>query len=366
MTEAANVEFRGVGKAFGSTRVLEDLNLVVNPGSFFSLLGPSGSGKSTILNLVSGLYNSDEGQVLIDGQDVSRIAPADRNIGVVFQNYALFPHMSVAGNIAYGLKRRKWKRARISSRVEEMLDLVGLAGLGNRMPTELSGGQQQRVALARALAFEPGLLLMDEPLAALDREIRVQMRSEIRRIHQEVSPTVIYVTHDRDEAFALSDGVGIMREGLLCHVGSPSELYESPQDAFVARFFCGFQVLNVSGAQREGDVYRISWEGKSGLVSAGGDLDEGMLMAVPPHAFLVGDGWAPARVIDIVPMGAVAHISLRLHSSGLTIAAEVPWFERKRFVLDSDLEVGIDFDRALLLPARESTDTSTIKTINRA
>jgi putative spermidine/putrescine transport system ATP-binding protein len=247
------LELRGVEKRFGTVVAVDGVELSVKSGEFMTLLGPSGAGKTTILKLVAGFEQADAGTIKLHGRDIVRLSPAKRGVGVVFQHYALFPHMTVAENIAYGLKRHRIKGQSRRRRLEEMLELVRLVDHGPRYPRELSGGQQQRVALARALAFAPALLLMDEPLGALDRTLRTDLEDEIRRIHREVGATIVYVTHDREEALALSDRIAVLREGKVVQLGSGEELYDDPCDDFVARLFgdCNvFAVESVSAAAR--------------------------------------------------------------------------------------------------------------------
>lgn len=241
---------------------MDGVDLEIEPGEFVTLLGPSGSGKTTILRLVAGFERPTEGSILIDGRDVAALSPARRGVGVVFQHYALFPHMTVAGNIGYGLKVRSVKGRRRRERVEEMLRLVHLAGYGDRYPRQLSGGQQQRVAVARALAFSPSLLLMDEPLGALDRALRTDLEEELRRIHHEIGTTMVYVTHDQEEALALSDRIAVLSDGRVVQIGSAEELYERPRNEFVARFFgeCNIFAVERAGVQR-GNLADVSLNG---------------------------------------------------------------------------------------------------------
>jgi spermidine/putrescine ABC transporter ATP-binding subunit len=223
--------------------VVRDISLLVNPGEFVTLLGPSGSGKSTTLMMIAGFVQPDSGSVLLDGAELVRRPAHRRSIGIVFQSYALFPHMTVLENIAFALRMRDISTEDIDRRVVKMVELIRLDGLEKRYPRQLSGGQQQRVALARALVFEPPLLLLDEPLGALDRLLREHMKLELRRIHRELRTTVVYVTHDQDEALVLSDRIVVMNEGRIEQTGTPSEVYERPANAFVARFIGESNVL---------------------------------------------------------------------------------------------------------------------------
>lgn len=230
------VEFAGVVKDYGATRVLHGVDLAIEPGEFVSLLGPSGCGKTTALRVLAGLERADGGTVRIGGADVSGVPTNRRDLGMVFQAYSLFPHLDVAANTAFGLRMRKVAKVEASERVRDALALVGLAHLAERYPHELSGGQQQRVALARALVTEPRVLLLDEPLSALDAKVRVQLRDEIRRIQLRLGITTVFVTHDQEEALAVSDRIAVMAAGRIDQLGTPEELYLRPATAHVAEF----------------------------------------------------------------------------------------------------------------------------------
>ncbi|MGW8143760.1 MAG: ABC transporter ATP-binding protein [Anaerolineales bacterium] len=232
----AFLEIRNVAKSFGETWAVQDFNLQVEKGELISFLGPSGCGKTTTLRIVAGFEQPTSGSVVVDGEDITYKAPNQRNIGMVFQSYALFPNMTVAGNIGFGLKVNKRPKKEIDQRVDELLDLIHMHEFGDRYPYQLSGGQQQRVALARALALEPALLLLDEPLSALDAKIRLSLRSEIRDIQQKLGITAIYVTHDQEEALSISDRVVVMNIGHMEQVGPPFEIYNYPKTEFVAQF----------------------------------------------------------------------------------------------------------------------------------
>jgi putative spermidine/putrescine transport system ATP-binding protein len=240
----AGVELQGVTKRYADHVAVRDLSFRVAAGEFVSLLGPSGSGKTTTLDMIAGFTPSTAGTITMDDRVLDHLPPHRRGIGVVFQHYALFPHMTIEQNIAFPLRQRRMVRTAIAARVAEVLDMVSLTGLGHRRPREISGGQQQRVAVARALAAQPRLLLMDEPLGALDKNLRQSLQTEISRLHRDLGITFVYVTHDQDEALALSDRVVVFNDGRVEQIGSPSELYDRPATLFVARFLGESNVLN--------------------------------------------------------------------------------------------------------------------------
>ena len=230
------LSLRGLTKRYHGTVAIDDLTLDVAAGEFLTLLGPSGSGKTTVLMAIAGFVQPTSGEILLDGRPITALPPEAREFGVVFQGYALFPHMTVAENVAYPLKVRRVPKAERASRVRETLDLVQLAHLADRRPAQLSGGQQQRVALARALVFRPNLLLLDEPLSALDKSLRTELQIELKRLHARIGTTFVNVTHDQEEAITMSDRIAIMRSGQLMQMGSPAELFERPGSRFVAGF----------------------------------------------------------------------------------------------------------------------------------
>lgn len=253
------VEFRNVSKKFGQFTAIPDLSLSIEPGELVTLLGPSGCGKTTTLRMLAGLESPTAGQILIGGQDVTRLPADRRDVSMVFQSYALFPHMTVAQNVAYGLESGGMKAPEARERAADALALVGLDGLGARLPAELSGGQQQRVAVARALVLEPQVLLLDEPLSNLDARLRRRVRTEIRELQQRLGFTAVYVTHDQEEALAVSDRIVVMKEGLVAQMGSPRELYEAPASEFIADFIgeanvVEGRVLSVAGDEAQVDV----------------------------------------------------------------------------------------------------------------
>ncbi|MDI6772224.1 MAG: ABC transporter ATP-binding protein [bacterium] len=242
-SQPVEVEVRGLSRRFQDMVAVYDLSLLIQRGEFFTFLGPSGCGKTTTLRMIAGLLEPDAGEIRFDGSDMTRVPSWHRNIGMVFQNYALWPHMTVFENVAFGLVERRTRRGEIAGRVEEALRLVGLEGLGSRLPSQLSGGQQQRVALARAVVVEPALLLLDEPLSNLDAKLRVQMRNELVKLQRQLGITTIYVTHDQEEALMLSTRVAVMHRGHLMQIGSPQDVYERPADPFVADFLGGANFL---------------------------------------------------------------------------------------------------------------------------
>ena len=302
--DGARLALVGLTKRFGAVTAVDGLTLDVEPGEILTLLGPSGCGKTTVLNLIAGFEAPDSGTVRIDGADVAARPPHRREVGMVFQDYALFPHLTVRENVAFPLRVRGTSEPEVTGRVGAMLELVRLSGYGDRLPRQLSGGQQQRVALARALAFRPRVLLMDEPFGALDRALRETMRAELRELQRALGVTVVLVTHDQDEAMDLADRVAVMRAGRLQQVASPRELYESPANAFVAGFVGesnlleavvvsvegeravvrtagGRRILAARGSTRVGDrVLVLLRPGAAALAEAGGTPDEGLVGVV--------------------------------------------------------------------------------------
>jgi putative spermidine/putrescine transport system ATP-binding protein len=293
----AGIRIDGVVQRFGDHLALAGVDLDIHAGEFFSLLGPSGCGKTTLLNIIAGFLDPSEGSVYVGDRDVTALPPYRRDIGMVFQNYALFPHLDVAGNVAYGLKVRKTPAAQIKKRVAEVLDLVQLPGYASRMPHQLSGGQQQRVAIARALAISPQVLLLDEPLSNLDAKLRKDMQSELRSLQQRIGITTVLVTHDQEEALSLSDRIGILGSGRLQQVGTPLELYRKPANRFVAEFIGQANLIKAQPTSVAGvfeAVDRFENEGQGLLL--GTELD---VTATQPLRFVL----RPER-IRVVPAPA--------------------------------------------------------------
>jgi ABC-type Fe3+/spermidine/putrescine transport system ATPase subunit len=289
------VRLESVSKSFGAIRAVNSVSLEIQEGSFFSLLGPSGCGKSTTLRLVAGFETPDEGTIRIGERDVTSLSPRKRPTAMVFQSYALFPHMTVGQNVAYGLKVNRVESRELSARVASALDRVGLSGQTEQDVTTLSGGQQQRVALARAIAVEPEVLLFDEPLSNLDVALREQTRREIKHMQANLGTTSIYVTHDQEEAMALSDTIAVMNAGRVIQVGSPDVLYNTPKTAFVARFLGSSNILSRVGASR------VSGESRDSVApqdSEKASSPETLMMVRPEHVRISTDGSFEGRVVD--------------------------------------------------------------------
>jgi putative spermidine/putrescine transport system ATP-binding protein len=311
------VEFVGVSRVFGTTRALDRLDLRIEPGEFLALLGPSGCGKTTALRLLAGFDQPTTGQVLVNGRDVSRAPANKRDMGMVFQSYSLFPTMTSLENVGFGLRARGQARDVRNRRATELLDLVGLAEHRSKYPHQLSGGQQQRVALARALAIEPRVLLLDEPLSALDAKVREQLRDEIRRIQLELGVTTVFVTHDQEEALSVADRVGVMRGGRLEQLGAPAEIYLRPATPFVANFVGLSNQLpaRVTGGMAE--VYGTHLP----LVDASAAGEGSATALVRPESIdIVADPDGPARVLATSFLGATSRVTVAMPDDKLVTA----------------------------------------------
>jgi ABC-type Fe3+/spermidine/putrescine transport system ATPase subunit len=326
MTSMQVLEVRNVSKCFGATQAVDNIAFSVGQGEVTALLGPSGCGKTTTLRLIAGFETPDAGQLLIEGQDVARLRPYERNVGLLFQDYALFPHMTVAQNIGYGLRFRGMGAQAASKRVEEMLALVKLPGFGSRRPFQLSGGEQQRVALARALAINPKLVLLDEPLSALDAKLRQELRAEIKEILARVGATTIIVTHDQEEALGIAERVIVMNRGVIAQEGSPTEIYLRPRNRFVAEFIGRSNLLEGSVSRQGVENARFSGAGVD-LVVPADHMSTGTVWAcIRPERIAVFDAGVDSgqrgtyqnvlrgTVIDSAPLAADIHLLVQLPS----------------------------------------------------
>ncbi|MEV5077849.1 ABC transporter ATP-binding protein [Streptomyces sp. NPDC056159] len=326
----ARIELAQVRKEYADSVAVDDVSLVIEPGEFMTLLGPSGSGKTTTLNIIAGFTAATSGTLTIGGRQMQDLPPHRRDIGMVFQHYALFPHMTVAENVAFPLKQRKVPRARRAEMVEAALHTVRLGGYGHRRPRELSGGQQQRVALARAVVYEPSVLLMDEPLGALDKKLRESLQLEIKRVHQEVGSTFVFVTHDQEEALVLSDRIAVFDDGGIQQVGTASELYERPRSLFVAEFLGESSTVR-GRVEPDGDDSCLRVGDRT--VRVAGRLPEGGAAAVvvrPEHLRVQpaaepvapGVNTLPARVTQEIYLGSGRKLELALPDGTVLLARE--------------------------------------------
>jgi putative spermidine/putrescine transport system ATP-binding protein/putrescine transport system ATP-binding protein len=324
----ASVALRNVTKRFGDLLALDGVSFSVDAGETVALLGPSGCGKTTVLRQIAGFDMPDEGEVVIDGRVMGGLRPYERNVGLLFQNYALFPHMTVAQNVAYGLRHRGHPARAIPGRVAEMLDLVRLAGFGDRRPDQLSGGQQQRVALARALATQPGLVLLDEPLSALDAKLRQELRSELKQVLAAVGSTAIVVTHDQEEAMSLGERVFVMKSGVVMQIGTPNAVYWRPNSRFVADFMGRTNWLaGRIDRQANQTQFRLAASGWTVPVDAPDAVVGPAELCVRPESVELtkganGSNAAAGRVLEIIPLGVVRHVLVELAAGERLIAAQ--------------------------------------------
>ncbi|EOD67073.1 ABC transporter ATP-binding protein [Amycolatopsis vancoresmycina] len=335
----------GVSRSFGTANALRGLDLAIARGEFVALLGPSGCGKSTALNCLAGLLPLTAGSIWLDDTRIDGQPPEQRGFGMVFQNYALFPHMSVRANVGFGLKMRKVGRAEARRRVDEALRLVQLTEHAAKFPAQLSGGQQQRVAIARAVVLEPPVVLMDEPLSNLDAKLRLEMRMEIRRLHQTLGLTTVYVTHDQEEALSLADRLVVLREGAVQQIGTPEEVYAQPVNSYVASFMGYRNLLDVTVTGTAGSTVTVSGEGVR-LTGRGSQTEGPAKVAIRPEDFVVGDGMENALdvTVEIVEYhGRELSISARL-------ATGVPVYFRtdKRLAPGDTAKIGVPAERVLV------------------
>jgi putative spermidine/putrescine transport system ATP-binding protein len=325
VADTGHVCFENVQKSYdGETLVVKNLNLDIARGEFLTMLGPSGSGKTTCLMMLAGFESATFGEIRLDGQRIDNVAPHKRGIGMVFQNYALFPHMTVAENLAFPLRVRKMGKADVETRVQRALDMVELSEFGSRMPAQLSGGQQQRVAVARALVFEPELVLMDEPLGALDKNLREQMQYEIKHIHERLGVTVVYVTHDQTEALTMSNRIAVFNDGVVQQLAPPPDLYERPENAFVAAFIGENNKLMGKVEAIDGDRCKVVLDSGDAVtalkVNVGAVGDRTTLSLRPERVVIAPEGSADldnvfeAQVRELIYLGD--HIRTRVNVCG--------------------------------------------------
>jgi len=337
-TQAGTLVLEDVSKIFpqrgghGDVRAVDHVSLTIEPGEFVTLLGPSGCGKTTTLRLISGFEMPTSGRILLDGKDISNRPPNKRDMAMVFQSYALFPHMTVFNNVAYGLRVQHAPRGDVRQRVERALELMGLAGLGDRRPNELSGGQQQRVALARSLVVEPRVLLFDEPLSNLDAKLRVQMRSEIRNLQRRLNITSVYVTHDQVEAMALSDRIVVMNNGKIEQMGSPEEIYRHPVSRFVADFIGRANFLEATVQAANGKEATVSLLGQTVTVSASAPLRAGdrAIAVLRPEVLTIEQNPALEQVVieQAMYLGSTVEYVVRLGEQRLIVVDASPGLGR--------------------------------------
>ena len=353
MAKQASIQIKHLVKEFrtregqGLFRAVDDVSVDIASGQFVTLLGPSGCGKTTILRMIAGFETATSGDILLDGERINDIPPDKRDSSMVFQSYALFPHMDVYDNVAYGLVNKKFNKTQIQEKVLQMLDLVGLRGLEKRSTNQLSGGQQQRVALARALVMEPAVLLFDEPLSNLDAKLRVYMRKEIRKIQQRLGLTSIYVTHDQSEAMSLSDKIIIMNKGHIEQVGTPAEIYQRPESKFVADFIGNANFVDgvVQAADAAGAAVTVAMLGSEFVMHGQPGLVPGDLVDVvvrPEGVTLVEQGQAQAQVVSSTYMGAVQDYVLQSNRHELSVQTFNP--VGKKTYLPGDT-VGLQLDK---------------------
>jgi putative spermidine/putrescine transport system ATP-binding protein len=342
----------GIGRNFGEQAALRDLSLTIRGGEFIALLGPSGCGKSTALNCLAGLLPLTTGSIWLDGKRIDGLPPEQRGFGMVFQNYALFPHMTVRENIAFGLKMRKVPKAERNRRVEDVMHLVRLEEHAGKLPPQLSGGQQQRVAIARAIVYEPPLVLMDEPLSNLDAQLRLAMRTEIRRLHQTLHLTTIYVTHDQEEALSMADRLVVLREGVVQQVGIPDDVYSDPANRYVAGFMGYRNMLELDVAQVTGSQAVVTGQGMKLTGRAFGKVDTTRAIAAIRPEDIVVDGPAPNRV-------EVTAEVVEYHGRELLVEASLPdghalYFRTEKRLAPGDATtVSVPPERVLIYPSDE-------------
>ncbi|MBV1701906.1 MAG: ABC transporter ATP-binding protein [Hyphomicrobiales bacterium] len=360
-TGSSFLELVSVQKSFGQTLVVKDFSLTVEKGEFISFLGPSGCGKTTLLRMIAGFETTSAGAIRMAGVDVTGKPPRERQIGMVFQAYALFPAMNVFDNIAFGLKIAKWNRRQIADRVAEMLSLTQLEGLSHRFPFELSGGQQQRVALARALALRPQILLLDEPLSALDAKIRVSLREEIRQLQRKLGLTTIFVTHDQEEALSMSDRIVVLDKGRAEQIATPHQLYNAPASPFIAEFVGKLNRLTmVRGAPHTGELDFDGLKVTANSSLHGGHEGARLIFGLRPEAIAFGEGPAGANrlsaiVEDVDFLGSILRLKLRV---GNEILFMDQFNNRRNLIPERQAQVEVYFMPEDLMLLDESAGTA--------
>jgi putative spermidine/putrescine transport system ATP-binding protein len=337
MTNGVSVELTDLTRVYGSVKALDGLTLHIEPGELVALLGPSGCGKTTALRILAGLDEATSGSVSVDGKDLTKVSANKRDMGMVFQAYSLFPHLTVVDNVAFGLKMRGKDKGQRRFRADEMLELVGLTAHRNKYASELSGGQQQRVALARALAIQPRVLLLDEPLSALDAKVRVQLRDEIRRVQLEVGTTTLFVTHDQEEALAVADRVGVMSQGKLEQLAAPAELYANPATPFVAEFVGLNNKVPAEVSDGQARLLGTSVPALTGSVASGA----GLAMVRPESVTVEADAAGTAMVTSVAFLGPISRVHLTL-ADGTAVVAQMASSAARAFTSGDQVSVGVE------------------------
>ena len=364
-TDDNGLRLERLSKNFGEFIAVEDVNLHIRRGEFLTILGPSGSGKTTLLMIIAGFLEATTGDIQFDGLSIMSLRPEKRNFGMVFQGYALFPHMTVRQNIAYPLEVRKVGREKILTRVEEMLELVQLATFGDRLPRQLSGGQQQRVALARALIFDPLVLLLDEPLGALDKKLRSDVQTQLKHLHRKVGKTFVYVTHDQEEALSMSDRVVILNHGRVIQVGSPQELYERPSTVFASKFIGKSNILRGVVNQVNGNevVYAIAEKYFQQLVlNENFSNNDEIILALRPEKIKIVRSKVGSneinilvgRIIDVTYFGSKISVNVETDSVGEFIVEVQAWNNKEKLEEGQEISLTWSPDAAITVKDIES------------